>query len=678
MSEVQAEILELRRQLHRHNWRYYVLADPEITDYEYDQLFRRLRELEEAHPDLVTPDSPTQVVGGAPIQGFEQVEHAVPMLSLDNTYSVDELREFDARVRKGLPAVARVEYVAELKIDGVSVSLEYQDGTLVRAATRGNGRVGDDITSNARTVRSLPQQLLCDNPPPQLTVRGEIFMPRPAFEKLNTARAEADEQLFANPRNATAGSLKLLDPKITAGRGLDIFVYWLRQEPADPLPHAHSLARLAEWGFKIEPHHSTFDDLEELIRFLEDWEGRRHELDYETDGVVIKVNDPAHQAALGATSHHPRFAVAYKFPPEQKPTRVRDIRIQVGRTGKLTPVAELEPVFLSGTTVSNATLHNADEIRRKDVRIGDTVIVQKAGEIIPQIIRVVKEQRTGEEKEFEFPEQCPVCGSDVERPEGEVDARCTGYWCAAQVKERVRHFASRQAMDIDTLGPALVNQLLDNELIRDYSDLYALTMEQLLPLERMAEKSAQNLLAALDKSKEQSLDRLIFGLGIRHVGQRAAQILASSLGSLDALENADEERLTDIPEIGPVAARSIRDFFALPQTAEVIGRLRAAGLKMEAEQVQSGPRPLDGKTFVITGALSRPRDEFKKIIHNAGGRVTSSVSKKTDYLLAGQDAGSKLEKAQRLGVTVIDEQQLADLAGGADASPQSNQMGLFD
>lgn len=681
MKNPAAEIESLRERLRYHNWRYYVLADPEITDYEYDQIFTRLKTLESEHPELITPDSPTQSVGGAPIEGFEQVRHQTPMLSLDNSYSVDDLREFDERVRKNLPSDAVVEYVAELKIDGVSVSLQYRDGALVLAATRGNGVTGDDITANARTIRTLPQRLLGGNPPALLEVRGEVFMPGKEFERINAARDQDGLNLFANPRNATAGSLKLLDPAETARRGLDLFAYWVRTDGA-PLPHAENLALLKQWGFKVEPHFAVFRDMDALIAHLDAWERKRHELDYETDGMVIKVNNPAQQQALGATSHHPRFAIAFKYPPEQKPTVVLGIDVQVGRTGKLTPVARLEPVFLSGTTVTNATLHNPDEIQRKDVRVGDTVIVQKAGEIIPQIISVVKEKRTGEERPFVFPDKCPACGAPADKPEGEADARCTGLHCPAQTRERLRHFASRQAMDIETLGPALINQLADNGLASDVGDLYALTAEQLQGLERMGEKSARNVVEALERSKHQPLDRLLFGLGIRQVGTRAAQILADHFGSLHALAQASEEDLVAVPEIGPVAARSIVSFFAREETGDLIRRLEAAGLTLEQERSgERGAQPLLGLSIVITGALSRPRDEWKRIIESAGARVTSSVSKKTDFVLAGQDPGSKLEKAGKLGVKVIGEQDLSAMLQGAPAPVQDTkkvQGGLFD
>ena len=539
-----------------------------------------------------------------------------------------------------------------------------------------------------------------------------MFLAKKEFERINAERARKELNLFANPRNAAAGSLKLLASSETARRGLDVFVYWLRESNGAPRAHAGDLAQLEDWGFLVEPHRAVFEHMDAVIAHLGKWEHKRHSLDYETDGMVIKVNDPAQRLALGATSHHPRYAIAFKYPPEQKETRVRAITVQVGRTGKLTPVAELEPVFLSGTTVTHATLHNEDEIRRKDVRVGDTVVAQKAGEIIPQIIRVVKEKRTGAEPVFVFPAACPVCGGPVERPEGEVETRCTGIACGAQVRERLRHFASRQAMDIETLGPALIDQLLDvygEELrdadgevlyaqdqesrldeiagqIRDIGDLYSLTTEQLAALDRMGEKSAQNVIDALERSKSQSLDRLLFGLGIRHVGRRAGQILADHFGSLDALAAATAEQLTAVSEIGPVMARSIVSFFARPDTRALIEKLRAAGLSLEQPRSEhAGAQPLAGLAIVITGALSRPRDEWKRDIEAAGARVTSSVSKKTDYVLAGQDPGSKLDKAQKLGVKIIGEsglRALLDAPASADvsgaASPEPGQGDLFE
>jgi len=661
--DAKQEIEKLRAEIEEHNRRYYVDAQPIISDYDYDQLFSRLKKLEAENPELITPDSPTQKVGGEPIEGFVQVEHEAPMLSLDNSYSIEDLEEFDRRVRKGLPASDKVAYVAELKIDGVSVSLLYRGGVLERAATRGNGRIGDDITANVRTIRSVPLRLAGEfDPEEEIEVRGEVYMPRPDFEKMNEERAADGEQQFANPRNATAGSLKLLDPKTTAQRPLSIFLYWLRRRD-DLMPPSHSacLSQIQSFGLRVEPHHARFEDFGALLDFIRQWEIRRSELDYETDGIVIKVDSLAQQRSLGVTSHHPRYAVAFKYPPEQKPTKVLSIEIQVGRTGKLTPVANLEPIQLSGTIVKRATLHNEDEIARLGIREGDTVLVRKAGEIIPQIVGVLAEKRTGAEQPFVFPADCPVCGTRAVRAAGEADSRCPNAFCDAQVRERLQHFCSRQALDIENLGPSLINQLVDRGLVHDFGDLYSITKEQLASLERMAEKSAENVIAGIDRSRVAPLDRLIFALGIRHVGQRTAQLLADAFGSIDALAAASEEQLTAVTDIGPTVAASIREFFAQDAAKNVIEKLRAAGVKMQEKKQETGPRPLDGLTFVITGTLSRPRDAVKREIESAGGRVSSSVSKKTNFLLCGEDPGSKRDNAEKLGVRIIGEPELAEL-----------------
>ncbi|MEW6201550.1 MAG: NAD-dependent DNA ligase LigA, partial [bacterium] len=580
--KLEEEIKELRGKIEYHNRKYYIENSPEISDYEYDLLFRRLKEFEEKHPHLITPDSPTQKVGGEPLEEFAQVRHSEPMLSLDNVYNLEELKEFDGRVRRGLEGDEKVRYVVELKIDGVSVALTYRGGRFVQGATRGNGVIGDDITANLRTIRSLPLRLLGKwKEGEEIEVRGEVFLPKKGFEKVNKEREESGEPLFANPRNAAAGSLKLLDPRITARRPLDIFLYYLRAPHLKIKSHSDALRRLKEFGFKTEPHYETFDSIDEMIPYLKKWEKKKEQLEYETDGVVIKVDSMTQQDILGATSHHPRYAAAYKYQPEQAETRLIDIKVQVGRTGVLTPVAELEPVFISGTTVSRATLHNEDDIRRKDVRIGDLVIVQKAGEIIPQVLSVVKEKRTGSEKTFSFPKKCPVCDSPTERIEGEAAVRCTGYWCPAQLKERIRHFASRTAMDIENLGPALINQLVDQNIIKDYADLYSLNKTIVSSLERMADKSAENVITAIQRSKSAPLDRLIFALGIRHVGQRASQILANTFRSLDALSDAPQEALVQVHEIGPKVAESIYSFFRQKETKVVLEKLRRAGLNMK-------------------------------------------------------------------------------------------------
>lgn len=673
-EKIKKEIERLRKKIEEHSRLYYVDSRAVISDYEYDLLFARLRKLEEENPEFQTPDSPTQKVGGEPIEGFEQVEHSVKMLSLDNSYSIDDLREFDLRVRKALPAGRPVAYVAELKIDGVSVSLLYRGGALARAATRGNGVVGDDITANVKTIRSVPLRLTGRfDPGEEIEVRGEVYMPRPDFEKMNEERAAAGEQVFANPRNATAGSLKLLDPKLTARRPLNIFLYWLRRDEK-PMPKSHyeCLQQLRSFGLRVEPNHARFETLDGLIGHIKKWEEKRSELKYETDGIVVKVDDPAQQNSIGVTSHHPRYAIAFKYPPEQKATKVLGIEVQVGRTGKLTPVANLEPILLSGTTVKRATLHNEDEVKRLGIREGDTVLVRKAGEIIPQIIKVLEEKRTGKEKLFAFPKKCPVCGAPAVRAEGDADSRCPNPFCDAQIRERLQHFCSRQAMDIENLGPSLIDQFVGRGLVRDFGDLYSLKKETLASLERMADKSAQNVIEGIERSKQAPLDRLIFALGIRHVGGRTAQQLADAFGSIGALAAEEEEKLRKVPDIGPAVAASIREFFNLESTRNLIEKLRAAGLKMEAEKRAAGPRALDGKTFVVTGTLSRPRDDVKKTIEAAGGVVTSSISKKTDYLVCGEDPGSKLEKAQKLGVAVIDEKKLGELLSSAPPSPASD------
>jgi DNA ligase (NAD+) len=636
-------------------------AAPEITDFEYDAMFSRLKELEAEHLELVTSDSPTQKVGGAPVDGFAQVEHAVPMLSLDNSYSIEDVREFDARVRKSLPSQESLSYVAELKIDGVSVSLTYMGGVLRRAATRGDGAVGDDITGNVKTISIVPHRLKGRFDPDEETeVRGEVYIPRSDFERMNEEREAAGEQLLANPRNATAGSLKLLDPKMAAKRPMSVFFYWLRaREDRMPDSHFGCLELIREMGLPVEPNATTLRDVDALVEHLEKWETGRSELDYETDGMVIKVNSMAHQRTLGGTSRHPRFAIAFKYPPEQKETTVASIEVQVGRTGKLTPVANLEPVRLSGTIVKRATLHNRDEVERLDIREGDRVMVRKAGEIIPQIVAVVKEKRSGAEKPFAFPEQCPVCGSETSRQEGEVDVRCVNPFCEAQLRERLAHFCSRQAMDIENAGPSLINQLVDRGLVHDFGDLYALTSEKLESLERMAEKSAANVIEAIDRSRKAPLDRLIFGLGIPMVGTRTAKQLADEFGSLDEIASAGVERLTQATDVGPRVAASVKEYFEREAAKKIVEKLRGAGVNMTQERRSEGPRPLDGLSFVITGALSRPRDEIKRDIENAGGKVVSSVSKNTNFLVCGEDAGSKLEKANKLGVPVIDEAALA-------------------
>ncbi|MBE3581257.1 MAG: NAD-dependent DNA ligase LigA [Thermoanaerobacteraceae bacterium] len=660
-EQAQRRLEELRRLIEEHNYRYFVLDAPIISDREYDELMRELLELEATFPELVTPDSPSQRVGGAPRPEFAAVRHRQPLLSLANAFSPQEILDFDRRVRE--LAGARADYVVEPKIDGLSVALVYIDGVFTTGATRGNGEVGEDVTANLRTVRALPLRL--KRPVARLEVRGEVYMPKEAFARLNKAREDAGEPVFANPRNAAAGSLRQLDPKVTASRALGLFVYQvLYTEEDEPLTQMEALEYLAGLGFPVNPYRVHCRHVQEVLNTLEEWTPeRRAALPYEIDGLVIKVNNLGVQRVLGATAKSPRWAVAYKFPAEQAVTRVVDVIVRVGRTGVLTPTALLEPVRLAGSTVSRASLHNEDIIREKDVRIGDTVVIQKAGDVIPEVIKVLPARRTGEEKEFHFPERCPACGSRVVREEGEAARRCTGgLACPAQVKERIIHFASRPAMDIQGLGPAIVSQLLDAGLIADAGDLYYLKVEDLLPLERFAEQSARNLISAIEASKDKGLERLLFALGIRHVGERAARTLARHFRSLDRLREASLEELTTLPDIGPKIAASIKAFFDEPRNLEVLEKLRRAGVKMEAEPEPETAGPLAGKTFVLTGTLPNlTRQEATDLIVRAGGKVASSVSRRTDYVVVGDNPGSKYDKARELGIPLLDEEGLRKL-----------------
>jgi DNA ligase (NAD+) len=674
----QARIEELRRLINYHNYRYYVLDSPEISDAEYDRLFRELVELETAYPSLVTPDSPTQRVGAPPAEQFESHTHLLPMLSLNNAFDEGELRAFDARVKRALalPPEAPIEYVTELKIDGLAVSLTYENGVLVTGATRGDGFSGENVTNNIRTIRSIPLRIpqsldaASDAPPvPRLMeVRGEVYMTHAEFQKVNEERIEAGEPAFANPRNAAAGSVRQLDPSITARRRLQIFVYGLGfVENGGFTTHWEVLETLRKWGFRVSDHRRLCPSIEEALQFIREWESKREELDYDIDGVVVKVNSLALQAELGQVSRSPRWAIAYKYPPDQATTVIREIRVQVGRTGALTPVAIMDPVPLGGVTVSRATLHNEDEIARKDVRVGDTVVIQRAGEVIPEVVRVVLEKRPPGTEPFKMPTHCPVCGSAVERPEGEAVARCTGIACPAQLRERIRHFASRDAMDIEGLGTALVEQLVETGLVKDPGDLYFLKdrRSELVSLERMGEKSADNLLKAIEDSKNRSLDRLIFALGIRHVGSTVARALAERFRSLDALANASVEEIAEIPGVGSVIASSVHTFFQQPSNKAVIEKLRAAGVKMVMEEApEVGERPFEGKTFVFTGTLaSMTRSEAERLVAQLGGHAASSVSKNTDYVVAGENPGSKLTKAQQLGITILTEEEFKRMAG---------------
>ncbi len=660
---IRREMEELAREIREHDYRYYVLDDPVITDAEYDRLFQRLLELEEQYPHLASEDSPTRRVGGRPLEKFVQVQHVSPMLSLQNAFSRGDLLEFDRRVRRALGRP--VAYVVELKIDGLSVALRYRDGVLERGLTRGDGLVGEDVTQNVQTVRSIPLRLRGDVPP-YLEVRGEVYMPVKAFRRLNEAREREGLPLFANPRNAAAGSLRQLDPAVTARRPLDCFVYEVRQVEGLTLrTHSEALAWLRELGFKVNPHTFTVPSIEEAYERCAAWAERAGQLDYEVDGMVIKVDDLEARDALGATSRAPRWAVAYKFPAEEQVTRVRDIVVQVGRTGVLTPTAVLEPVRIAGSVVGRATLHNIDIIREKDVRVGDHVVVRKAGEVIPEVVRVLKERRTGEERPFEMPDRCPECGSEAVRLPGEAAYRCTGAACPARLRESLIHFASRDAMDIEGLGPQTVSALLAAGMVRDPADLYSLTVEDLVKLERFGEKSAANLVAAIDRSRANPLYRLLFGLGIRHVGERAARLLAESFGDMDALAAASREELERVPEIGPMTAESVYRFFRQEANRRLLRRLKEAGVRMSAGEPDRGGE-LSGLSFVITGTLRDfTRKEVVEFIESRGGRVTSSVSSKTDYLVVGENPGSKLDRARELGVKIIDEEELRRLSARA-------------
>lgn len=663
-----AEADKLRREIRHNEYLYYVLDAPEITDAEYDRMMVRLRELEARYPDSIPANSPTQRVGGRASSQFTEVRHLEPLLSLGNVFSAEELRAFDERVRSGLPAGSKVEYVMEPKIDGLACSLIYENGKLVRAATRGDGVVGENVTANVRTIRSIPLTLKVpegEAVPELLDVRGEVYMPRQAFMRLNEQRAERGESEFANPRNAAAGSLRQLDPQVTASRSLSFFAYYLVGEGAQP-KHSESLALLARYGFKVSENYKVVENIDEAIKYIGDFNELRQGLSYDTDGAVIKVNDVYQQRILGATGKDPRWATAYKYPPEQAETTLEDIDWRVGRTGVLTPTAVLTPVKLSGSVISRATLHNEDFIRAKDIRIGDRVIINKAGEIIPEVLRVVVEKRTGDEKEVEIPSVCPECGWRVERQGEEAAIRCTNPHCPALGREGLIHFVSRDAMNIDGCGPSVINALLDAGLVRDAADLYSLRKDDLLKLERMGEKSADNLLAALAESKKNELDKLLFALGIRHVGAKVARILATEFGSMEKLQQAQPEELAQIRDIGDKIAESAVTWLNVPANIDLVERLAAAGLTMTfTPPASQEDNPFFGKTLVFTGTMpTLGRAEAKTMAQDVGAKVSGSVSKKTDYVIAGAEAGSKLEKAQQLGVTVIDEAEFLRLLKG--------------
>ncbi len=663
---IKKEIGLLRRKIRENDDLYYLLNKPVISDREYDRLYRRLKELEGEHPELIVPDSPTQRVGGHPAEGFAVVKHMVPMMSMENTYSPTELKEFDERVRKNLKG-KEYEYVVELKFDGVSISLLYEKGRWIRGATRGDGLEGDDVSNNLKTIRSMPLKFneSVKKVPLAAELRGEVYMTKDVFESINREKEKSGEEPFANPRNAAAGSLKLLDPRTVAKRRLDMFIWGMGYcEGMDFGKHTDILEYLKKAGFRVNPHFKLCKGIEDVIEFCNSWEGKRERLEFEIDGMVVKVNDLKQREMLGSTSKSPRWAIAYKFPAEKALTEVEDIVVQVGRTGTITPVAILKPVHLSGSTVSRATLHNFDEIERLDVKIGDRVYVEKSGEIIPKVLSVAKEKRTGKEKSFPLPKVCPACASTLHFAPEEVALRCENAGCPAQIKERILHFASRDAMDIEGMGAAIADQLVDKGLVKDYADIYYLKMSDVRKLDRYAEKSAANLLRSIEKSKSNDLNRLIYALGIRHVGEHSAWVLADHFGSISKLSAAGVEELTRIHEIGPVMAESISDFFGNKKNIEILNRLSDIDIKMS----RSGPKAtggvLEGKTVVITGTLKNySRGRAEELVRRLGGNPSSSVSKNTYFVLAGEEPGSKIDKARALGVKIIDEEEFRKIAG---------------
>jgi DNA ligase (NAD+) len=664
------EIEELRDRIRHHEHRYYVLDDPEISDAEFDLLMQKLQGLEREHPELVTPDSPTQRVGGKPAEGFVKVEHSRPMLSLDNAYNEAELRAWDRRVHE-LSGTEKIDYVCELKLDGMSLALWYRGGRLANAITRGDGSVGEDITSNVRTLRSLPlsippQDLKGAHLPADFEVRGEVVMPLASFERMNEERERQNLSKFANPRNAAAGTLRQLDSSIVARRRLDFYAYFLLMNGrAATGEHFAALRALQAAGFKVNPNFRKVRNVDEVLEFISEWESKRDSLPYEIDGVVVKVDRVALQEELGYTGRAPRWAIAYKYPARSGITKIEDIRVQVGRTGKLTPVAWLAPVRIGGTTVTRATLHNADEIERLGIQVGDWVVVERGGDVIPKVVKIAEEKNStdrGLRKNFRMPRNCPECGGHVVRAESEADHRCVNVSCPAKLRESILHFASRGVMNIEGMGEALVNQLADRGLVHDVADIYDLDQEKLLELERMGEKSAQNVLNEIAASKKLPLERVILGLGIRFVGERTAQLLAEHFGSLDSLMRAKEDELQQVNEVGPRVAQAICEFFAESRNVKLVERLRKTGLTFTGKKKQRGTK-LAGKTFVLTGTLAHhTRDEAKRLIEEAGGRVSGSVSSKTDYVVAGAEAGSKLDRARELGVSVIDEDEMLKLA----------------
>lgn len=664
ISAIEQQLEQLRSKIRYHNYRYYVLDDPEISDAEYDALMQELLELEKKYPLLVTPDSPTQRVGAPPLDKFETVRHTLPMLSLANAFEEEEVWEFDSRIKRFLGRGDTIDYVVEPKIDGLAIELVYEHGILTVGSTRGDGETGENVTQNLKTISAIPLRLLKgDEFPARLEVRGEVYINTQDFQQLNKQRERSGEPLFANPRNAAAGSLRQLDPNITARRPLKVFFYGVGiVEGKTFTTHMEMLEQFKRWGLRVNPEIRLCKNFREVFDFYRQLQERRDTLGYEIDGIVIKVNDLRLREELGEISRSPRWALAYKFPPREATTQILDIVVQVGRTGALTPVAKLKPVQIGGVTVSRATLHNQDEIERKGILIGDTVVIQRAGDVIPKVVKVIESVRTGKEQQFVFPDKCPVCGADVLRSEGEAIARCTGISCPAQLKERVLHFASKGAMDVEGMGEKLVDQLVDKGLVSDMADLYFLTKENLINLDRMGEKSAQNILEALERSKQPTLARFIFALGIQHVGEHLARILADHFQDLENLAQASEDELQGIYEIGPEVAHSIYVFFQQEETRKLLEKLRQAGIQITRPEKAKKIKSLAGKSFVLTGTLEKfTREEAKKLIEDRGGRVVSSISEKTDFLIVGDKPGSKLDKAKQLGIRLLNEEEFENM-----------------
>jgi DNA ligase (NAD+) len=659
LKQAAQKIQKLRTSIKYHEKKYYVDSDPQISDYEFDTLVKELEKLEKQFPELITPESPTQRVGEQPVTGFESVEHRTPMLSLDNCYSIEELREFEERIKRIIPE-EKIKYVAELKIDGLGISVMYRDGKYFQAVSRGDGFRGDDVSLNVKTIRSFP---LIVNDPHEIEVRGEVYLPFQSFQKINKERSKMGEPLFANPRNAAAGSLRLLDPKEVASRHLDVFLYSIFIEGKEQTNQWKNLETLRKLGFKTNPFSRHCSNLKEVISFWEEWREKRESLDYDVDGVVVKVDSTEQQKHLGSTAKFPRWSISFKFPARQATTKIKDIAVQVGRTGALTPVAILEPVKLSGITISRSTLHNEDEIKRKDIRVGDYVLIERSGDVIPKVVSVMKERRTKKEKTFVFPSKCPVCHSSTFRPEGEAISRCTNPSCPAKLKESLLHFASRRAMNIEGLGAALVDQLLEKKLVGSIPELYSLNHEDLANLERMGPKSSQNLLDEIEESKQRDVSRLIYALGIRYVGERTAQAVADYFKGIDSLAKVSLDDLIQIEDVGPKVGESIVFFFKQPENIELINKLKEAGLNFSSiKEEKKDDRPLAGQVYALTGKLSDlSREEATEIIEDLGGTVSNSVSSKTTYVVVGDSPGSKLERAQKLGIPTLSEKEFLKL-----------------